>query len=335
MKRIAVLVLGLLICSLSFAAAPRASHTSSGQKGFVSIGTNRELYVDWSYAQPGQATVVLLNGLTYSTKDWDKFSEALIAKGVGVLRYDPVGMGQTLLKYAPILAPIKIEDQAKDLNRLLKKLQVPTPYNLVGLSYGGGLAFAYADQFKETIGNLIAMSPFTEPLASQDQWIKSQVWYTRQMQPWNPYSDDDLYDYFLKQIVYTTYPSAEPSVLENPFKLEGVFRMAQGIRHFLSSSSYLLLPAKSLHLMIAGKDQYIPRDILEGFWNKSSAASRATKVIVNGSEHKIPEAVPAFAASWVKLIVDKDPQLEQSQIYEADPQSGVVKFDGGKFKVQK
>ncbi len=307
--------------------------SSTHFKGFVKISADRELFVDWNYAKIGKPTIVLLNGLTYSTVDWEKFTQALIKKGIGVFRYDPMGMGQTLLKYAPVLNQIKIEDQAKDLSLLLAKTAIPKPYNLVGLSYGGGLAFAYAEKYKEDIGNLIAMSPFTEPIAAQDQWIKSQVWYTRQMQPWNVYSDDDLYDYFLKQIVYTTYPSAEPTVLDNPYKLEAVFRMAQGIRHFLSSSSYLLLPPHSFHLMIAGKDQYIPRDDLEKFWNLSVVQSRASKIIVKNSEHKIPEAVPGFAASWVQLIVEQSPLLNQSVTFEGDPSNGEITFKGGKFNV--
>ncbi len=40
-------------------------------------------------------------------------------------------------------------------------------------------------------------------------------------------SDDDLYDLFLHQIVYATYPQAEPIVLENPFKLEATYRLVQ------------------------------------------------------------------------------------------------------------
>jgi pimeloyl-ACP methyl ester carboxylesterase len=331
MKSFFVSVVGVLFCSLALATAKPTNQF----QGFVKISADRELYVDWNYAQPGKPTVVLLNGLTYSTVQWEEFTQALVGKGIGVLRYDAFGMGQTLLKYAPILAPITIEDQAKDLKRLLTKVNLPKPYNLVGLSYGGGLAFAFAEKHTADIGNLIAMSPFTEPLASQDTWIKSQVWYTRQVQPWNPYSDDELYDFFLKQIVYTTYPSAEPIVLENPYKLEAVFRMTQGIRQFLSSASFPFLPPKSFHLMIAGKDQYIPRPLLEKFWEKSPESSRATKLVINNSDHKIPESVPHFAAAWVQLIVEKNPVLDNAIVYQADAETGEVSYIGGKFKVQK
>src|SRR5689334_13801993 len=82
----------------------------TGQKGFVQIREDRQLFVDWSYAKPGQPTVVLLNGVTYSTEQWERFAQQLIEKGIGVVRFDPMGMGQTLLMYAPVLSDIKIED---------------------------------------------------------------------------------------------------------------------------------------------------------------------------------------------------------------------------------
>lgn len=122
------------------------------------------------------------------------------------------------------------------MNSLLSELKVAKPYNLVGLSYGGGIAIAYAAQYPKEVKRILALAPFTEPLQSQDNWIKNQVAYTRVMQPWNPYSDDELYDYFLRNIIYGTYPSAEPIVLENPYKLEAT-RMVQGIRQFRASPS--------------------------------------------------------------------------------------------------
>ena len=64
------------------------------------------------------------------------------------------------------------------------------------------------------------MAPYTQPLKGQDDWIKQQISVTRMQFPFNPYSDEQLYDYFLRQICFSTYPSLEPIVLENPYKLE-------------------------------------------------------------------------------------------------------------------
>ncbi|MFN7453569.1 MAG: alpha/beta fold hydrolase [Pseudobdellovibrionaceae bacterium] len=273
-------------------------------EGFVKITPQRELFVQWDEAKEGQPTVILLNGLTYSTRQFASFRKELIKSGIGVIRYDMMGMGQTLLKYAPVVSMISYEDQVRDLKKLIEALELETPVHLVGLSYGGGIAMAFAAQNPNMVKNVLLMAPFTEPVASQDQWIKSQVWYTRKVYPFNPYSDDDLYDYFLRQIVYTTYPAAEPIVLENPFKLEATFRMVQGIRKWRADRDVPRLPKKSVHLLIAEKDQYIERSVLETFWDGVPAAQRGSKSILKGSEHKVPEAKPVEAARWVKGIVN-------------------------------
>lgn len=281
-----------------------SSDTFTGEtfKGFIKIREGRELYVDYVKPAAGQPTLVILNGLTYSTVQWDRFVDEISKRKIGILRYDMFGMGQTLLKYAPATAVIPYQDQIEDLKKLLTTMNLKAPYNFVGLSYGGGIGLGYAFEYPKDINNLILMAPYTEALQGQYNWIMSQIWATRQMYPYNPASDDELYDYFLHQIVYATYPQAEPVVLQNPFILESVFRMVQGIRKFRPVDSAAQVPAHT-HLMIAQYDQYIPQDVLNTFWSKVPAAVKGTCVIVKNSEHKIPEAQPAFAAKWVYDIL--------------------------------
>lgn len=303
--------------------------------GFLELQKDYKIYIDYTPAKGNQPTVVLLNGLTYSTRQWEKFAQALTKKGIGVLRYDMFGMGQTLLKYAPMLEAIPYQAQVEDLEVLLNKLGIEKPYNILGLSYGGGIAMAFAAKRPWLVGKIMLMAPYTEPLKNQHDWINSQIWYTRKTFPLNPASDDELYDFFLRQIVYTTYPSAEPVVLENPFKLEATFRMVQGIRKWTSGAAVKKLPVQTVHLMIAGKDQYVPREIMNKFWNSIPKKAQMSQVIMNNSEHKIPEAIPNFAASWVAEILDNNELLAGGRKFEADPYSGVVKYEGGSLKLPK
>jgi len=303
--------------------------------GFVKIRADRELYVDWQKAKEYQPTVVLINGLTYSTKQWDRFAAELSKYGVGILRYDPIGMGQTLLHYAPIMNVIPVKEQAEDLQSLLATLQVPKPYNLLGLSYGGGLAMVFCQQYAESVGRLILIAPYTEPLPQQDQWIKAQIANIRQTEPWNKTSDDDLYDYFLRNLIYATYPAAEPIVSENPFKLEGIFRMVQGIRKWSAPEAFKSFPPASVHLLVAGADQYIQRPVLLNFWMSTPEAARASFILIQNSEHKIPEATPRFSAAWVNEILQGDQKLTQGQVFDGDPATGLVKYKGGSFTLPK
>lgn len=302
-------------------------------KGFVKIGPDRELYVDYLKGKPNAPTVVLLNGLTYGTKEWDKFTDELSKYGVGILRFDPMAMGQTLLKYAPITAAVQIEDQARDLHSLVQALKIESKLNLAGLSYGGGLAMVYCQLFPENVNKLILMAPFTQPVEEQDKWIRSQIWYIRIMQPWNSATDDELYDYFLKTLVYTSYPIAEPIALENPFKLEGIFRLVQGIRKWNAGLSLSSFPEKSVNLIIAENDQYVKRPVLDAFWKSVPISARASYMVIRNSEHKIPEAVPRFAAAWIQEILNDNRTILEKQSFEGDPQRGIVHFKGGSFNL--
>jgi pimeloyl-ACP methyl ester carboxylesterase len=304
-------------------------------EGFVKISDKRELYVDWYQAKPGKPTVVLVNGLTYTTEQWNRFADSLVDRGVGVFRYDPMGMGQTLLKYAPVTEDIAIEDQVKDLHQLLRIFNLEESVNLVGLSYGGGLALIYAATYPKDIENLILMAPYTEPVAAQDQWIQSQIWYTRQVAPWNTASDDDLYAYFYRQIVYSTYPTAEPIVLENPYKLEAVYRMGLGIRKFCAEKIASKLPANTTHLLIAGRDRYIPRGVLDHFWDQVPDQAKSSRVVISNSDHKIPEEVPRFSAALVNEIIMNGNLFSRGRDFEADPSTGMVQHKNGRIKLPK
>lgn len=305
MKKLSLMLVTVLFGLTGFAKSKEASFDlSKDYKDFVNIGT-KELFVDYQAPEKNKPTVVLLNGLTYTTRQWAAMTLQLKLKGYGVLRYDMDGMGQTLIKYGPKNGPYPYQNQVEDLYLLLKKLEVKKPYNLVGLSYGGGIGAGFAFKYPKLVNKIVLMAPYTQPLKDQDTWIKGQIAVTRLQFPLNPASDDELYDFFLRQISFATYPMVEPIVLEHPYKLEAVFRMTQGIRHFDVSASAHLFPKNSVYLVMAQQDQYIPAEVLENFWNQIPDESKVEKIYVPWSEHKIPEARPVMAAEIITHIFDK------------------------------
>lgn len=285
--------------------------------GFVSISADRAVYVDYRRPAPGKPLVVLLNGLTYQVSSWDTFVNNLysIDPGVGILRYDMMGQGKTLLKYAPITEPVPLADQVRDLGLLLDALQIYHPVHLVSLSYGGAVAIPFATQQPERVASVILMAPFVAPLTFLDSWIRLQIHNTRLMFPTNPATDDELYDYFLRLIVFSTYPAYEPVVVENPYKLEATYRLVQGSRKFLAKDYAHALPAGRVHLMVALQDQYIERPVHDRFWEHVPQHARASRLYIDGSEHKIPEAIPSFSAKWVHRIINGDPQLSSGRSF--------------------
>lgn len=321
---------GWLVTALLVWSAP-----VQAKSGFVSIGEGQQLYVDHLPAAPGQRTLVILNGLTYTTENWDKIMPGLVGHGYGILRYDPKGMGRTLDKYGAPGVKIAIEAQAEDLNRLLDVLMIRGKVDLLGLSYGGGLAMVYASRFPERVQTMILQAPYVKPVEGQDRWIRAQIAATRVMYPFNPASDDELYDYFLHQIVYSTYPQAEPVVLRRPYTLEAVFRMVQGIRKIDATRLVQQFPVQSLHLMIAGRDQYIGRSVHDSFWNTIPQSVRMSRIVVAESEHKIPEATPKFSASWINLIMANDPRLVGGAAFDGSARTGVAQSGKVEIKLSK
>src|SRR5437870_4588767 len=90
------------------------------QKGMVQIRSDRRLYVEQRKAAPGKPTILFCNGLTWSTTQWQPLVEALdkLDPEIGIVLYDMVGMGKTLLDRAPVNYDIPFDNQIQDLKQL-------------------------------------------------------------------------------------------------------------------------------------------------------------------------------------------------------------------------
>lgn len=275
---------------------------SKSFQGYVSIRT-KEIYVNYIPPEANKETVVLLNGLNYTTDHWSKLVVELTKKGLGVLRYDMDGMGKTLIRQGIQFAPYKVSDQVDDLNQLLKTIRLKAPYNIAGLSYGGGIASAFTHKYPSSVKKVILMAPYTEALEQTDAYLNFQVALARFYFPFNPATNDEIYDYYLQQYCYSTYPIDDPSILTIPYGLEGLFRLTQGIRKYKVYDEIERFPAKSVHLMIAEFDQLIPRQTLTKFWDAIPEHARASLTILKDSTHKIPEVKPVETAIVIDEIV--------------------------------
>jgi len=286
---------------------------ASEESGHLSI-SGEKIFLRYKKAASGEPTFVMLNGLTYTTKDWQKFSHSLKNRfpKAGVLLLDLRGMGETLLAgRIPVDYEISHTAQVALLRKVVQKLEIERLI-LVGFSYGGGIASAYQKQFP--VEKVFLLAPFTEALEDQDRFIRSQVQGNRFAFPFNPASDDDLYDYFLKNFIYAMYPVAEPSVLENPYRLEAIFRLAQGIRKYKVDPKGF--SPGSVHLLIANQDQYVPKKTLVKFWDSLPTRSRGSRIDISTTGHKIPETSPDFTVAWIAQIMEG--KVERGKVFEGN-----------------
>lgn len=320
MKNLILIVLGVLSAA--------AHGKDASDNGFVEIRSGVKLYVEHYPATPGRPTLFLGNGLTYSTRQYTSFIKAMreLDPGVGIVAWDMQGMGRTLLENLSALhSPIRIEDQARDLHDLIRTLGVTGPRSLMGLSYGGALQGLYSTLYPDDFTNYIGVAPLVERLPDQDALLRSWVISHKLMNPFDPRSADELSDHYLRILIYSTYPAAEPVILENPFKLEAVFRMVQGVKDWNAFHSAGRMPAGRMHLIAAVQDEHVKIRRLDEFWNALPEASRASYLRLASSKHKVPEQWPKPTAAWVLEIVNENPHLNRGLVFEGDPFDAVAK----------
>ncbi len=178
-------------------------------------------------------------------------------------------------------------------------LKIPAPYNFVGLSYGGGILIGYGVRYPTKTNKLFLLSPYTEVIESGKNIILKQIEWTKLFFPYNDATDEELANFYLRLFAYMNYPLTEPSVLENPFKLEGVIRLTQGITPYAPIEEAHQLPKKSVHYLIGAFDQYVGKEIYDKFWAASQPSQPCSYVTVAFAEHKLPQSYPGFLARWI------------------------------------
>ncbi|NXY96680.1 alpha/beta hydrolase [Streptomyces sp. BR123] len=102
-----------------------------------------------------RATVVLVHGLLTDSLASYYFTVApgLAAAGIDVVMYDQRGHGRSGRPFSGY----GLDDATDDLDALLTGLDVPGPVHLVGNSYGGTVAFAYARRRPERVASLVVV----------------------------------------------------------------------------------------------------------------------------------------------------------------------------------
>ncbi|MEU2392649.1 alpha/beta hydrolase [Streptomyces sp. NPDC007369] len=104
---------------------------------------------------PARATVVLVHGLLTDSLASYYFTvaPALAAAGLDVVMYDQRGHGRS----ARPVSGYGLDDATGDLDALLTELGLTGPVHLVGNSYGGTVAFAYARLWPERVASLVVV----------------------------------------------------------------------------------------------------------------------------------------------------------------------------------
>jgi pimeloyl-ACP methyl ester carboxylesterase len=299
-----------------------ASARTADFDGMITLPNGLQTYVIQYNAVGSMPTVVFLHGLTYDTTPWMNTANDLAAKNYGVVIYDMRGMGKTLEANGEIKDIIPLSQQVDDLKLLLDNRGI-THANLAGLSYGGGVALAFAQKYPAQVDKLLLMAPYVKALQQQDQYLTQQTKMFRMMHPADKRTDDQIYDEeALKPFIFQNYPIYEPAVKKHPWRIGAVYEMVRGIRKFKALDILRDLSTTKIDLIMAGKDQYVPAPDHIEFWNALGNESKLSRIVMAGSEHKMPEAIPHFLAGWLGLCLDNDARLTNNATFDGQPTTG-------------
>jgi len=117
---------------------------------FVTVGDARLHFVIKGAGRP----VVLIHGNPGSCQDWSRLYGPLASRYCG-FAFDRPGHGHSDRSNH---RPITVDVQAQMLHTALKELNVEQPI-LVGHSWGGALALAYALEFQDDVAGLVLLAP--------------------------------------------------------------------------------------------------------------------------------------------------------------------------------
>jgi len=153
----------LALIPLLTAVDPAAAHAAeSGDfAGLVDVGGGRKIYLECRGS--GSPTVVFVAGLKGSAEDWNIAEKqaptvfAEVTKFTRVCAYDRPGtpVGEKPSGSDPVRQPTTAQDAAGDLHALLSAAKEPTPYVMVGHSYGGLVARLYASTYPDGLSGLV------------------------------------------------------------------------------------------------------------------------------------------------------------------------------------
>lgn len=346
MKSIFKLLPALLLVLHSAAAlAARPS-----QQGFLKLSENRKIFYRSYAGQPGKPTLLLVNGLIYSLKNWDEFIDLSQKQGYSVIQFAFSAQPESLkgLDYSQGAEPdffrdgLTVDDLADEVHAVYKKLKVSGKVELLTLSYGA-VATHFAAKYPQLVNQLLMVAPLVVPTEKYDPngqlvdfwldgWRNAARWWDP-LGLWSPY----WYEYSW-QVIWGSFlmdrmerrgtedPNYFPAGIPKEVFKKSVFHLVRAARDFdLKDYAPGKLPV--VHMMTASEEEGPALQDQLRVWELLRPATRGSLAFFAPAYHALPGAHPEVTVYWLDSLYGNRagvPRIQKGGSYFLDLKKGKV-----------
>lgn len=275
--------------------------------------SKREIFYEF-HSQGNETPIIFLNGLSDSYSEWKTVVELTSIKR-SCLFVDLIGQGQSIEKEfssgKKFDYRISIEEQGQSLLELCRFLKI-SEFNLVGFSYGGGLALWVAQNSPERVQKLILFLPFLLRLDLAfplSRILHFQYDLIKKMTPaflQAPYHlIEKSYEHFVHDYMHFRFSERIPQ----PLYREAAIQISEGIMKFNVFRVLNNLPPSKLHLVSADLDTLIPKSLVREFWTRLPESKKQSWTRIEDGEHLLFDQNPVFCAALLESLLNM-PELE-------------------------
>lgn len=276
--------------------------------GFLQTSQGHHVFYDSKFTDDKLPVLVFLNGLSDATESWTPLIEHL-NEPHNLLRVDLIGQGRALehdfevglkLNYR-----VTVSQQADALALILEHLKIKKAIDLVGFSYGGGVAMEFLRHHPEQITRLFLWLPYIIRL---DQAHPLQRLWSRQFRALRSIPGpaqlcfqitERVYDNFLHHYMHHRYQKRIPDQQMREIAVQ----LSQGIMEYNAFEVLKELPLAPIHLVTVEQDTLVPSYLYKEFWEKIPASHQRTWLSIEDGEHLILEQAPLYLAKWLEHLL--------------------------------
>jgi len=304
---------------------------SKSYGGYVKLG-ERSLYVEYDAPLPGSPTLILLNGLSDRTESWDRLVSAFKEPGYGFLRFDFRGQGRSLeweiQEHGAFDESVSVEDQSQFLEQILHYFGITEPLQIVGMSYGGGVALHFAAHHSGRVKKLILVAPYVirldHALPLQRMWA-GQIEMMRGMGLFPASSFEAAQRWYHQFLNHYMDHRFRRAIVDEAVR-KACIQLTFGIMKFNAFPLFGSLPDLSVHLISGGRDTLVPRGLYSEVWSRLPRTVKQSWLQIEDGEHLLFEQYPEYLASWIERIIQEDSRIAGGQKFSGRGYSYEVQY---------